>query len=325
MASKSKKSLPKFTIVKHPDPYNVLPKHEDVRVNVTIGYHTLRLKPGQSVRTNKAGNIFIVSMRGNITDTKLNVHKQPPAFIHTPLAGDVKGISQVNTSIYKTDKVTLPKEIKQIYSLWKIVVNHSKRKFKKGGSLGSNQLWKCYIPYWEVTLVATSEHPTSLLYILKGNEQYYPQAGRINKDIPLTSQYVKDCEKAHRELLSPSEKVKMSKLQASPEVDKLDKKGWRHLRHWQKQVALKELETEVSIAQKEMSRREDKVHISVEQSYRAMNLPVPERKDYKETYDEPKKKLSKEEIFAVARKFMREHNLDGKTVTTKDILAIKIY
>jgi len=70
MASKSKKSLPKFTIVKHPDPYNVLPKHEDVRVNVTIGYHTLRLKPGQSVRTNKAGNIFIVSMRGNITDTK---------------------------------------------------------------------------------------------------------------------------------------------------------------------------------------------------------------------------------------------------------------
>jgi len=198
-----------------------IPKREPVLLPVTIGYHSVKIKKGQSVRVDSRGFILIIGARGKISETKLNINVRPHEFHNTPLAGDIRNIKYVDTQPYKTEDVSLPGDIKRLFHLWSGKTLADK-KFKKEGTLGSIQLYQCELKYTGVTLVATSEHPTSLLYIIKEGIKYYPQAGKINTEVPSTSLYVRDVEKAHRsqlDFLRKEEKEKMSKLELPSAIE----------------------------------------------------------------------------------------------------------
>lgn len=249
------------------------PKSEPVSLPVTIGYHTVKVKKGQSVRVNSKGFILIIGSRGKITNTRLNINTPPKEFHNTPLAGDIRNIKYVDTQPYKTDEASLPKNIERLFHLWSGDFISTK-KFKKNGTLGSIQLYQLELKYTGATLVAASEHPTYLLYIVRGGIKYYPQAGKINPEVPSTSLYVRDVEKAHRgqlDYLRKEEKEKLNQLELPSAIEDEAK----YQTNLARKIARKKARLAKKMAAKEVALTEAKIIITRQEALVVSGILIP--------------------------------------------------
>jgi hypothetical protein len=312
-----------------PQPTKMDMTEKPLTTKVIVGYHTITLQAGQSVKVDKQGNISIIGKRGKITNTKLNTNTVVPHFSGIPLRGDVKNRNLIEADAYHGDSPTPPSEVKKIFQDWKIITSFGGYKFKSlNKTMGSLRLYYIDIAEFDCRCVASSEHPTSLVYILHRGVEYFPQKG-INKDIPLTSGYVKDVERTARsERIVETVNLTLPGEDTSYEVEtiahlRITKKAWKHLKHAERQVAEDMLKIDIREAREAMSKRVDKPSISNKQALVAMGV-IPDRGQYKEEYDAPRPKLTKKQLADLKHKFFEAHHLDVNTISTKRLDELNI-
>ena len=238
---------------------------------VSVGLHNFRIKAGQSIKVDKKGDIFIVGSRGKETDTHKNVYTKPVTFRGSPLAGDVQNVKDVY-KLYLDGR----KENHPVFRVWRGIVNMAGLSFQPYTDERGQDLFSVKLSGY--TLVALTENPDSLLYVkdADGTIHHMLVAGPA-RDIPDTAAYVKACAAEARRIERDREKAEEAailhreamRVQAEEER-KNAKRNTRMKPHDPTQV----------------------VHISKEQSLRAMGLmPSDETQP---------PKLSKEEMRKLA-------------------------
>jgi len=238
---------------------------------VSIGLHNFRIKPGQSIKVDKEGNIFIIGLRGKETDTHKNINSKPVEFKGPPLKGDVQKIREYSKPYHEPKN-----QDHYMFSIWRGLdaLMGNKLKFKKFDNGLYKNLFRAVLG--EFQLVAKEKTPTELLYIIDSEGHIYHRTGHT-ANIPDTLSYVRACEAEARAIDRAREKAEEAAIlhreamRVQLEEDKKNSKRRTRMKpHDPTQV----------------------VHISKEQSLRAMGLmPSDETQP---------PKLSKEEMRKLA-------------------------
>lgn len=271
--------------------------------SITIGYHSITLELGQSVSINDIGNIVINYQDGRCVDTGKNVNTAPPTFHGAVLGGDMKEISRIDRQAYVGKHVTIPPDVKHCFEVWQNIFILNKKARFTPFSTGGQTLWAFTLPSRGYTLVATSEHPAELLYILAEGRKYYYQA-EINTDIPETSLYVQDVIKAKRDYLTAESKAKLAAMpmtEAQLSADEELKNYWIRA---EKKSARLALRLEKEAVEKELARKNQP---ATSNNNSLVSMGVLPLSAYHEEYVN-KPILSKDALFKMAQKVIKERN-----------------
>lgn len=283
-------------------------------VKVQVEYQNLTLKRGESIKVDSRGQIHKVGSRGKITDTGLNIQAVPKfEFNKPPRLEEVKNISS-----FRTKKNPKPDWLVMVFfSNWKQLLKNNGGKFKMSRTETQGPL--CYYEYTfkhtGIKLVANSEHPDTLLYIVSEGVKYYNCKGRVNDDAVQTSIYLNRV----KETLSVEQKKSIVNLTTPTEYEeelpeRIRFRSVNSLRRFERQMLEEKIEQEIQelndlARELNLSLMREEVKFSREQSLRAMGILPPlvhvESKD--EPYTPP---LGKTEARRRAEQFIAKRKAE---------------
>lgn len=278
-------------------------KKQPVDYPISIGYHSLRIKPGESIQIAKDGTIQIVSRRGKITDTGKNILTKPAMYGGSPLSGDVQSIKYVS-KLYGDKR----QKVHPLFRLWKDLLGIvDDAVFKPATDIQGERIYKCTVG--TTSFYANSNNPSELLYIDVNGQRFYHTSAGPARDIPATVDYVKACAKEYRDYMSQQEKQRMAELETSGLSPRVTKAQRRRQARLQKQLDERMLEICTQEARVDLEKKYglDKPVIHTSQSMLAMGIITPERAEILMREEEADRraqqgdKLSKEELAALAK------------------------
>jgi hypothetical protein len=259
-------------------------KKEPVRKDmpVTMGYHNLRVKPGESIQVEKDGKIILVGSRGKRTDTGKNINTKPVEFRGPPLQGDVQNIKYYSGPYHEQKAEDHP-----MFSIWQGLnaLTGGKIKFSKYNAGKTKGLFRAIIG--EYQLIAKEAHPIELLYIKDSDGRLHCKTG-LRAQIPVTVDYVKACEREYRLQLRDEKLKREAELEAIKQAEEL-----KHRSHKKKKGT-----RFTHLAEPNPN---EVVHISKETTLKAMGLMPPEAHLEEYNTELRDKKFTKQELTDLAK------------------------